>query len=71
MIERVSLKEHVPSQNLREKYGLPSVNQLAAEIKIIEAWKSINIQGYPFQMEPANPDRNTQGRAVRENTERK
>ena len=71
MLDRVSLKEHIPSSVLREKYGLPSVNQLAAEIKILEAWKSLNLEDYPFQMEPANPGRNTQGRAVRETTERK
>ena len=71
MLDRVSLKEHIPSTVLREKYGLPSVNQLAAEIKILEAWKSINVDNYPFQMELANPERNTQGRSIRETTEKK
>ena len=71
MLDRVSLKEHIPSTVLREKYGLPSVNQLAAEIKILEAWKSINVDNYPFQMELANPGRNTQGRSIRETTEKK
>ena len=28
-----------------------SVNQLAASIKLIEAWKSCNSEGYPIQLE--------------------
>ena len=50
VIEGVSLKQHIPSKVLREKFGLPVVNQLAAEIKLTEAWKSINLPNYPFQV---------------------
>ena len=32
--------------------GLLSVNQLAAEIKLIEVWKSINVDRCPTKMEP-------------------
>ena len=48
-----------------------SVNQPAAEFKLIEAWKSINVEGFPVKLEHNNVDRNTQGRSVRINTERK
>ena len=34
------------------KFGLLSVNQLAAEIKLIEVWKSINVDGCRTKMEP-------------------
>ena len=54
MLERVTLKDHVTSKSLLLKYNLPSVNQLAAEIKLIEAWKSQNIPNYPFKLEPNN-----------------
>ena len=40
-----------------KKYNLPSVNQLAAQIKLVEAWKSQNIEQYPIKLEPNNPNR--------------
>ena len=66
--DRVSLKEHVTSKSLLLKYNLPSVNQLAAEIKITEAWKAHNITNYPYKLELNNPDRNDGGRIVRTTT---
>ena len=54
MVEGVSLKEHITTKHLLEKHNLPSVNQLNAEIKLLEAWKSINIYNYPFKMEINN-----------------
>ena len=35
-----------------EKFGLLSVNQLAAKIKLVEVWKTINCEDYPLQLEP-------------------
>ena len=37
MLDGVSLKEHITSESLLKKYMLPSVNQLSAEIKMVEA----------------------------------
>ena len=54
MMEGVSLKEHITSKSLLEKYNLPSVNQLNGEIKLLEASKSINTNDYPFKMEASN-----------------
>ena len=68
MIDRVSLKEHVTTASLLKKYNLPSVNQLAAEIKLTEAWKAQHINNYPYKLELNNPDRNDGGRCVREST---
>ena len=65
MLDRVSLKEHVTNKSLLAKYNLASVNQLAAEIKLLEAWKAINVTNYPFQMEKNNPDRIDTGREIR------
>ena len=58
MLDRVTLKDHVTAESLLLKYNLPSVNQLAAEIKLTETWKSINIQNYPFKLESNNHGRN-------------
>ena len=38
---------------------------MAAEIKLTEAWKSLNIKNYTFQLEPNNPGRNDGGREIR------
>ena len=65
MLDRISLKDHITSSSLLKKYNLPSVNQLAAQIKLIEAWKSLNIEHYPVRLEPNNPNRMETGRAIR------
>ena len=71
MLDGVSLKEHITSRSLLTKYGLPSVNQLAGEIKLVEAWKSIHITSYPFQLEESNPNRLDLERSVRSTTTKK
>ena len=50
MLEGVSLKEHITSSSLLLKFNVPSVNQLAGEIKLMEAWKATHVPLYPFQM---------------------
>ena len=70
MIDGVSLKDHVTSQSLLKKYNLSSANQLAGEIKLLEAWKSIHIPEYPFQMmrndtHMANSDRTLRPNSIK------
>ena len=48
-----------------KKYNLPSVNQLAAQIKLVEAWKSQNIEQYSLKLEPNNPYRTEMERVIR------
>ena len=68
MLDGVSLKEHISSRSLLQKYNLPSVNQLAGEIKLLEAWKATHITSYPFQLDENNPNRQVLDRSVRPNT---
>ena len=35
-----------------EKFRMLSVNQLAAEIKLIEVWKAANVEGCPTKLDP-------------------
>ena len=35
-----------------DKFNLLSVNQLAAQIKLIEVWKIINVEGHPLALDP-------------------
>ena len=68
MINGSSLKDHVTSASLLDKYNLPLVNQLSAEIKILETWKIMNIRDYPIELWPNEPNRHTNGRAARTTT---
>ena len=68
MVDGVSLKEHVTSSSLLQKYNIPSVNQLAGEIKLMVAWKAIHVPYYPFIMTKKYPNRTINDREVRPNT---
>ena len=40
-----------------EKFELLSVNQLAAQIKLTEAWKSVYLKGYAIVLDLYNKER--------------
>ena len=68
MLDRAFLKDHITSASLLTKYNLPSINQLSAEIKLTEAWKSTHIVDYPIKMDEFNPNRVHTERLVRTGT---
>ena len=71
MVKKVLLFEaflDITTASLLKKYKLPSENQLAAEIKLTEAWKSTQVEFYPVQLETFNSGREETGRTVRPGT---
>ena len=48
------IKDKISTKSMLDKFGILSVNQLAAKIKIIEVWKIINKEGYPLSLDPYN-----------------
>ena len=70
MLNGSTLKDHISTNTLLEKFNLPSVNQLAAEIKLTEAWKIMNVPDYPISLDSNNPQRDTGDRIVRGSTTR-
>ena len=53
------------------KFGLLSFNQMAAQIKLLEVWKkSINVVGYPINLEPYNSPRADSGHELKTRTNR-
>ena len=44
------LKDKVSIRSLLDKLNMVSVNQLNAQIKLLEMWKSSNIEDYPLQL---------------------
>ena len=51
-----NLKDRISTASLLEKFNLRSVNQLAAQIKLVETWKSLNVPDYPIVLEPYNQE---------------
>ena len=64
-INGTKIKDKISTSSLLEKYGLLSVNQLAAKIKLLEAWKIVNKDDYPLTLEPYNPQRKEQAHDLR------
>ena len=54
-----NLLEHVPTKQTFEELDILSVNQLCAQIKIREVWKSINDPLYPDKWEKRTADQST------------
>ena len=48
------IKDRISISSMLTKFNLLSVNQLAAQIKLTEVWKSQNVPGYPIIMDPYN-----------------
>ena len=44
------IKDRVPIRTLLEKFNMVSVNQLNAQIKLLEMWKSLNVPDYPLEI---------------------
>jgi hypothetical protein len=71
LLLRVPFDDRTSTSELLEKTGLLSVNQLAASIKLLEAWKSENVPNYPVQLEPNKRIESTRDRQLRPGTIRK
>ena len=63
--------DRTSTSELLAKTGLLSVNQLAVSIKMLEAWKSENLNNYPVQLEPNSTGQSVSDRVVRPSTSRK
>ena len=48
------IKDNISTKSLLTKFNLLSVNQLAAQIKLTEVWKSVNVDGNPLKLELHN-----------------
>ena len=53
-LNQTRVADKVSTKSMLDKFELLSVNQLAAEIKLLEVWKSVNVEGCPIKLEPYN-----------------
>ena len=54
-INNSKISEKVSIKSMLEKFNLLSVNQLTAQIKLREVWKSVNCENYPNKLDQYNP----------------
>ena len=52
ILNNTSLRDMISTKFMLTKFKLLSVNQINAQIKLTEAWKSINVAKYPIQTTP-------------------
>ena len=59
------ISDRVSTKSMLDKFQLLSVNQLAAEIKILEVWKSLNVESCPIKLVPYNPHESVNSHQLR------
>ena len=58
------LKDKISTKSLLEKFGFLSVNQLNAQVKLLEMWKALNVIDYPLKIaQQSVPEAGTSTRA--------
>ena len=50
LLNKSQLKDRISTVSMLEKFGILSVNQLNAQVKLLEMWKSQNIADYPLKV---------------------
>ena len=50
VLENVKVSDRTPIKTLPEKQKMLSVNQIAAQIKLTEIWKALNIERFPIKV---------------------
>ena len=65
MLYACTLKDRIETKVMLEKLNLPSVNQLAIEVKLTEVWKILNIPKYPITLDRNNTDGGMNNRMLR------
>ena len=50
VLDNSIIKDKRSKRDMLQKFDLLSVNQMAAQIKLTEAWKAMNVTNYPVKM---------------------
>ena len=63
-LENVRIKDKVSIKSMLDKNKMPTINQMHAQVKLTEMWKSVNYKNYPLnigKLQPANNGRESRG----------
>ena len=64
-LNNTKIKDQISTKSLLEKFGFMSVNQMNYQVKLMEAWKALNVEGYPLKLaQQSVPDVGTATRAA-------
>ena len=55
VINGTRIKDRVSIESMLNKFGLLSVNQLTAQIKLTEVWKAVHVENYAISLDPYKP----------------
>ena len=59
LLNGTKLSEKKSTKSLIENIGMLSTNQMNAQCKLLDTWKSLIIEGYPFKASAINREENT------------
>ena len=59
LLNKSQVKDRISTTSLLKKFGMLSVNQLNAQVKLLEMWKSQNIADYPLKVGRQEKNENT------------
>ena len=49
-LNNTKIKDQISTKSLLEKFGFMSVNPMNCQVKLMEVWKAINLEGYPLKI---------------------
>ena len=64
-INNSRIRDRVSVKSMLDKFDLLSVNQLAAQIKLLEVWKSTHVEGHAVVLDPYNCNLSGSGHELR------
>ena len=56
LLNGTTIKDMISTRSLVEKFDMLAVNQLNAQIKLLEMWKSLNVEKYPTSITKQGPE---------------
>ena len=58
LLNGTTVKDRVSTASLLTKFGIMSVNQLNAKVKLLEIWKALNVEDYPLKIKKQSQSEN-------------
>ena len=68
VLDGSSISDHRSRKDMLDKFDMLSVNQLSAQIKLVEAWKAMQNEDYPVKMRVEKRLEQTHKRTLRPST---
>ena len=50
LLNRSQIKDKISNKSMLKKFNMRSVNQINAQVKLLEVWKALNVEDYPLKI---------------------